>query len=599
MRSLRRLVPYYQPYRRQAVLGLLLVIGSAALSALLPWLVRTAVDGLATGVPIVRLWQIAAAMVALALASGGARYWMREILNGISRRIEFDLRNDLFTHLESLDAPYFSHSRTGDIMARLTNDLSAVRMAAGPAIMYLVNTVAGGLFALVFMLQISGRLTLLALLPVVLLPIVTARMGSAIHVRFEAVQEHFASLTTLAQENLAGVRIVRAYRQEAAEEERFGGLNAEYLERNMRLVRLWGLLNPTFGLLAGLGSAIVLGVGGALVVRGAISIGSFVAFGFYLGILTWPLISLGWVTNLLQRGDASMGRLNEIFDASPAVVSIPNARELPRTTTGRSLEFRRVGFHYPVRRSPPPDGGNAPDREAPRWVLRDISFSVPAGGTLGVVGATGSGKSALMDLIPRLYDPQEGEIMMDGAPIRDIPLESYRAEIGYVPQESLLFSERIGANIAYGTSSESDTRRAADVAQLTETLAALPSGYDTMLGERGINLSGGQKQRTAIARALAQDPPIVVLDDALSAVDAQTEARILAGLRDALAGRTSVIVSHRLAAVRDADRILVLDRGRIVEEGTHAELVARDGRYWELLRRQQLEEELEENRVGS
>jgi ATP-binding cassette subfamily B protein len=509
---------------------------------------------------------------------------MRELLNGVSRRIEYDLRNSLFVHLASLDASYFGQMRTGDIMARLTNDLGAVRMAAGPAIMYLVNTIAGGLFALYFMLRIDERLTLIAVLPMLALPILMARVGTAIHARFEAVQEHFSTITTRAQENLAGTRIVRAYRQEPAEIARFGALNDEYLSRNMRLVKLWGMLNPLFGLLAGLGAAFVLGAGGVLVVRGTISVGDFVAFGFYLAILTWPLIALGWVINLFQRGAASMARLNEILDVIPAIASPASARHLPPTAAGRSLEFRNVSFHYPTAAGDPT-----------RWVLRDISFNLPAGGTLGVVGATGSGKSALMDLIPRLYDPQEGEILIDGVPIRELSIEELRRETGFVPQESLLFSDTIAANLGYGTDDAEAARWAAGVAQLDQTIAGFPGGFDTMLGERGINLSGGQKQRATLARALARKPSVVLLDDALSAVDTHTESEILAALRGALADRTAVISSHRTSAIRDASWIIVLEEGRIVEQGRHAELLERGGRYWTLLRRQQLVESIEED----
>jgi ATP-binding cassette subfamily B protein len=509
---------------------------------------------------------------------------MRELLNGVSRRIEYDLRNSLFVHLGSLDASFFARMRTGDIMARLTNDLGAVRMAAGPAIMYLVNTIAGGLFALYFMLRIDERLTLIAVLPMLVLPILMAKVGTAIHHRFEAVQEHFSTITTRAQENLAGTRIVRAYRQEAAEVARFGAMNTEYLERNMKLVKLWGMLNPLFGLLAGLGAVFVLGAGGSSALRGEISVGDFVAFGFYLGILTWPLIALGWVINLFQRGAASMARLNDMFDVAPAIASPVTPRILPPAVAGRSLEFRGVGFRYP-----------AAEGDPERWVLRDISFVVPAGGTLGVVGATGSGKSALIDLIPRLFDPQEGEILIDGVPIRELSVEALRREVGFVPQESLLFSDTIGANLAYGTDDADAARWAARVAQLDATIESFPGGYDTMLGERGINLSGGQKQRAALARALARKPSIVLLDDALSAVDTHTESEILGALRGALAGRTAVIASHRISAIRDASWIIVLEEGRIVEQGHHAELLERGGRYWALLRRQQLVEAIEED----
>jgi ATP-binding cassette subfamily B multidrug efflux pump len=598
VKALKRLIPYFRPYRAALAFGLFLVVASSGLTSVVPWLLREALDAMEQGAPMARIWTLAAYMLALALVGGAARYGMREMLNGISRRIEYDLRNDLFVHLESLDAGYFARTRTGEIMARLTNDLSAVRMAAGPSIMYLVNTIFGGAFALAFMLRIDHRLTALALLPMLLLPVLTLKLGTKIHDRFEDVQAHFGKVTTLTQENLSGVRVVRAYRQEGAEIERFRGMNDIYLAKNMRLARLYGIMNPAFGLLAGLGTLTVLGVGGMAAVRGTISIGSFVGFGLYLSMLTWPLIALGWVTNLFQRGGASMGRLNEILDAPTTITTPEHPRALPPTSGGRSIEFRGVGFHYPTK-----------DKNETRWVLRDVSFTIPRGATVGIVGATGSGKSALMDLIPRFHDPQEGEILMDGVPVREVPLRDLRSEIGYVPQESLLFSDTIGSNVGYGVASHplpagltapaggedapADAKWAAGIAQLDETIAGFPDGWSTMLGERGINLSGGQKQRAALARALARHPQIVLLDDALSAVDSHTEAAILRSLREALAGRTAVIASHRISAIREASWIIVLDEGRVVEQGRHDELMAARGRYWQLLRRQQLVESIE------
>ena len=588
MKALQRLLPYYRPYRSQVVFGLAFVVLSSAFTSVMPWLLRAGIDGIRGDAPDRRIWTLAGAMIGVALVAGVLRYGMRELINGLSRRIEYDLRNDLFSRLMTLDAGYFGRMRTGDVMARLTNDLSAVRQAVGPAIMYLTNTVAGGVFALYFMLRIDGRLTLLAVTPMVLLPVMTIWLGRAIHARFEAVQEHFSAMTTRAQENLAGARVVRAYRQERAELDRFAALNDEYLAKNMRLVRLYGIMNPAFGLLGGLGAVAVLGLGGTLAVRGTISVGAFVAFGLYLGMLTWPLIALGWVVNLFQRGGASAGRLLEILDHVPAVRDPVPARTLPPATTGRSVEYRNVSFHYP----PPAD-------TQPRWVLRDISFTVPAGSTLAVVGATGSGKSALLELLARVYDAQEGSVLIDGVPITSLPLDELRREIGFVPQESLLFSETIRENLTYGTDDGAAAEWAASVAQLDTTIEGFPGGYDTLLGERGINLSGGQKQRAALARALARRPSIVVLDDALSAVDTHTEAHILRGLREALKGRTAIIASHRISAVRDATWIIVLDDGRIVEQGTHVDLIAAGGRYWTLLRRQQLEDAIEDEPVTS
>ncbi len=588
MSSLRRLFPYYRPYRKDVAIGLALVVGSAALSSVGPLFLRRALDDITAGQPLRGIWLLAAAMVGVSLVGGTGRFWMRKLMNGVSRWIEYDLRNDLFAHLELADSTYYTTIRTGDLMARLTNDLSAVRMAAGPAIMYLANTIFGGAFALAFMISISPRLTLVAALPMALLPVVGIVLGKHIHSRFEAVQAHFSDLTTLAQENLAGVRIVRAFRQEQAEIARFESLNEGYLEKNMRLAWLYGIMQPGFSIFAGLGMVAVIWFGGGLVVRGTISVGSFVAFGMYLAMLTWPLIALGWVINLFQRGAASMTRLLDILDARSMLAEPEHPRALPPAAAGRSIEFRNVGFHYP--RDP-----HSPAGAEPRWVLRHVTFIAPAGSTIGVVGATASGKSALMDLMPRLFDPQEGEILLDGVPIRDLSVTTLRREIGYVPQESFLFSDTIGSNLVYGTTDAAAGEWAADVAQLTETIADFPGGFETLLGERGINLSGGQKQRAALARALARKPSIVILDDALSAVDTHTEAEILRGLRDALAGRTALIASHRVSAIRDATWIIVLDEGRIVEQGRHTGLLAAGGRYWSLLRRQQLEDAIEDD----
>ena len=583
MSSLRRLLPYYRPYLRDVAIGLVLVVASAAFSSVGPWFLRRALDGIRAGGPVRTIWFLGAAMIGAALIGGVGRFWMRKLLNGVSRWIEYDLRNDLFQQLETVDPTYYSSVRTGDLMARLTNDLSAVRMAAGPAIMYLMNTIAGGAFALAFMANMSPRLTLIAALPLALLPVVGILMGRHIHSRFEAVQSHFSDLTTLAQENLAGVRIVRAFRQEDAETARFAVLNEGYLQKNMALAQLYGIMHPAFSIFAGLGMVAVLWVGGSMVLNGTISVGSFVAFGIYLGMLTWPLIALGWVINLFQRGAASMARLLDILDAKSRLIEAAHPRVLGAASAGRSLEFRNVGFHYPT------EAGSEP-----RWVLRNISFTAPAGSTIGVVGATASGKSALIDLVPRLFDPQEGEILLDGIPIRDLELACLRREIGYVPQESFLFSDTIASNLAYGTDDRQPADWAASIAQLADTIESFPGGYETVLGERGINLSGGQKQRAALARALARRPSVVLLDDALSAVDTHTEAEILGSLRNAIAAKTALIASHRVSAIRDATWIIVLDGGRIVEQGRHAELLVTGGRYWALLSRQQLEESIEQ-----
>ena len=588
MKSLARLLPWARPYRWRFAAGLACVVISTALYSLIPTLLRRAIDTMGTGAPFIDLLSIAGVMIALTLVMAWFRFNMREILNGVSRQIENDIRDALFARLTTLDAAWYDRTRTGEIMARLTNDLGAVRMAAGPAVMYLTNTIFGGLFALLFMVAISPRLTLIAVAPMIALPAVTLWLGRAIHDRFERVQSSFGSITTLVQEHLSGVRIVRAYRQEAPERARFDELSSEYLERNLRLVRINGLMTPSFTFFAGLGAAVVLGIGGSMVVDGILSVGAFVAFGLYLANLTWPLIALGWVTSLFQRGAASMTRVLEILDARPSITdpSPERLRTLPPNEGGRSLTFEQVSFSYPAR---------AGEVSSSRSILSDISVTVPAGSVLGVVGATGSGKTTLLELIPRIYDLSGGRILLDGVDIRDIPLAELRAEIGFVPQESILFSDTLMANLGYGTESDDDARWAAGIAQLEETISRLPHGWETMLGERGINLSGGEKQRSAMARALARRPAVVILDDALSAVDTHTEAAILRGLREAFssAGRTAIIASHRITAIRDAHWIIVLDGGRLVEQGRHDELIAARGRYWTLLRRQQLEDEIE------
>jgi ATP-binding cassette subfamily B protein len=586
-RTLRRLLPYYHPYRLQVALGVAAVVTSSALVALQPSFLQRGLDSMREGAAARDLLGLAMVMLVTALASGVLRFTMRFTMNGVSRRIETDLRRQLFERLTTLDAGWYAAWRTGDLMARLTNDLSAVRMAAGPAIMYFATTLAGGLFALTMMVRISPRLTALALLPMIGLPVLMLRLGKLVHTRFEHVQEQFSRLSTRAQENLAGVRVVRAYRQEGAEMARWNQLGEEYLDANMALARLNGLMSPGFALLAGLGMAVTIAAGGTLLIEAQLTVGSYVAFTIYLGMLTWPLIALGWTTNLFQRGAASLTRVLQLLDASPVTVHDTGMAHLPTGGTGRRIEYRNVSFHFPA-------------SDEVRWVLRDVSFTIPAGGTLAIVGATGSGKSALMDLLPRLYEPQGGEILIDGVNIRDIPLATLRAAVGYVPQESLLFSETVGDNITYGLAGNaSDTHVAARrdqatrIAQLADTIAGLPAGYDTRLGERGINLSGGQKQRAALARALARQPDIVLLDDALSAVDTHTEAAILHGLREALAGRTAIIASHRVSTVREADHIIVLDAGRVVESGSHEQLVAHNGRYADMLRRQQLLDAIE------
>ena len=581
MRELRALLPYLRPYRVIMAAGLAMVLVSNALNVRVPHYLERGIDALRSGAPFADVRRLALVLVAVALAGGVARYFMRQILNSASRRVETDLRNQLFDHGQRMSAEFYDRYPTGELMARATNDLLAVRMVAGPALMYVIDTIIRTALIVPAMVRISSVLAALSLLPLVALPFAMVVLGNRIHRRTLDIQRTFGDISTFVHEDLSGVRVVRAYRQEGAEIAAFRELNEEYRRRNLALARVQGVFYPLLAALGGVGGLTILYVGGRLVIAGTVTVGAFVAFGVYLAMLVWPMIALGWAVNLIQRGAASMGRINELFRAEPAVR--PPTRPIllpPRGRNGRALTVDGVWFRYPA----------AVDRG---WVLEDISFHLEPGASLAIVGATGAGKSALAELLVRTYDPERGRILIDGVDLRDIPLAELRSAVGFVPQETFLFSETLRDNVLLGAPDDGRLERVAEVSQLSEAVSALPEGYDTMLGERGINLSGGQKQRTAIARALAQDPPIFVLDDALSAVDAHTEARILAALRNALARRTSIIVSHRLAAVRDAGRILVLERGRVVEEGTHVELAARDGRYWELLRRQQIEEELE------
>jgi ATP-binding cassette subfamily B protein len=582
MNELRTLLPYLRPYRREYALGMALVVVSNYFTTRGVKYIQGAVDALRAGAGFAEVRYAIGLLLAVAVLGGLARYGMRELLNSGSRRVETDLRDHLYRHLQRMSAEFYDRYPTGDVMARTTNDLLAVRMVAGPAVMYLVDTTIRALLIAPAMVVINPRLTLYALVPMLGLPVAMVSLGQRIHRRSQAIQEQFSDLTSQAHENLSGVRVVRAYRQEAAEIAAFRGLSDAYLARNVELARIQGVFFPLLTLLGGLSALSVLYVGGRLVMAGTITVGGFIAFGVYLGMLVWPMIALGWAANLVQRGAASMGRINQLFRERPAIAEPEAPLALPPARGGRTVEFRGVSFAYP----------GARDRGA---VLEDISFRVEAGRSLAIVGPTGSGKSSLADLLVRAYDPDAGAVLIDGVDIRRLALADLRRAVGFVPQETFLFSQTLRENVLLGAPDDGRLERVAEVAQLTEALPVLPHGFDTLLGERGINLSGGQKQRSAIARALAQDPPVFVLDDALSAVDAQTEAKILRALRGALVGRTSVIVSHRLAAVRDADWILVLDRGRIVEQGAHADLIARGGRYWELLRRQQLEEELEES----
>jgi len=580
---LRPLFPYLRRYSRDFVWGGLSAIIANIIWIFFPQVIRVAIDDLNQGVTQRKILLYAGLLVLISAAKGVFLFLTRWIIIGISREIEFDLRNDLFRHLERQPAAYFQQHRTGDIMARMTNDLNAVRMLLGPAIMYSANTVLVSVGALYFLLRISPWLTLVALVPLPLVSILVQSLGRKIHERFERIQAMYSEISAQAQENFSGARLIRAFAQEEAQIAAFEKANKENIRRGLRLVQLMGMLWPTLEFVLGLALAITLLVGGHEVLSHRISIGDFVAFNTYMVMLTWPVIALGWVVNLWQRGTASVVRIDELLSNQPTIDNAVADASIPADLTLRGeIEFRNLSFSY--------SGADAGRSE----VLHSLSLKIPAGSSLAIVGPTGSGKSTLINLIPRLYDAAPGTVLIDGRPIRDYPLEVLRANIGFVPQETFLFSQTIRGNIAFGApwATDSQVLEAAEAAHIRREFEEFPAGFATTVGERGVTLSGGQKQRTAIARAVIRDPRILILDDALSSVDTYTEEQILRELQRVMQGRTTLFISHRISTVRHADQIAVLVAGRIVELGTHDELISRNGYYADLFQKQLLEEEL-------
>jgi ATP-binding cassette subfamily B multidrug efflux pump len=576
--SLLYLLPYLSRYRSKLMMGFLMVLLTVIAGMFSPWILKYVVDDLKGAFSREKLPYYAALLIGASLVEGFFRFWMRKILIGVSREIEYDLRNDFLRQLQRHSLSFFQSRNTGDLMSRATNDLNAVRSVLGPGIMYSVTTFITVIIATTILLRVSWKLTLLAYVPLTLASVTVKQFGQQIHDRFEMIQEQFSTISTKAQENLSGIRVVKAFAREQSEIGEFRNLNHEYVRRSISLIRLWGVFYPLMSALLGVSTVALLWFGGRQVINGSLSLGEFVAFMGYLGMLIWPTIAAGWVINIFQRGSASMARMLEILEAEP---QIRNSGETAAPPAPRgAVEIRNLTFQYPG---------------STRKVLHDVNLTLRAGESLAIVGRTGSVKSTLINLLPRLFDPPPGTVFIDGCDVREWPLAELRRMIGYVPQETFLFSDTLAENIGFGRNGdvpEKEIEWAARVAQISEDIKGFPNGLKTFVGERGITLSGGQKQRVAISRAITVEPQILILDDSLSNVDTDTEERILEQLSEVMKHRTTILVSHRISTVRKAHQIIVLEEGRIAERGTHESLMELQGIYWELYQKQLLEEEL-------
>jgi ATP-binding cassette, subfamily B, multidrug efflux pump len=576
-KSLSRLWPYVSRYKGQFVLGFLALVITQVVGVTVPLVIKETIDAIDHGTTSRQLLIFAAMLLGIAAAKAVFQFWMRWILIGISRDIEYDLRNDLFRHLMRLSQRYYTQTRTGDLMSKLTNDLNAVRNLVGPGIMYSANTVVLGVLTIGLMLHLDWRLTLLSLAPLPLASVAVKAFGQQIHDRFEKIQAMYSVMTEKVRENLAGVRVLRAFCQESAEEAAFDTMNKEFVEKNKGLIWISSFLWPALALLFAASLLLIMVVGGHHVLTGRITVGTFVAFNVYLFYLIFPIIALGWVTNIVQRGLASLGRMWMIFETQPDIDDRDVSENAPSELRGE-IEFRSLRFSY--------NG---------KQILKDVNLHIPAGKTVAIVGATGSGKTTLVNLVPRLYDAPPGSVLIDGVPVRQIPLETLRRHVGFVPQETFLFSDTVRENVKFGApdAPDAEVERATEISNILPDIQGFPKQFGTMVGERGLTLSGGQKQRTAISRAVIRDPRILILDDALSSVDTYTEEKILRHLTEVMAGRTTLLISHRVSTIRNADEIAVLHDGEIVERGTHEELLAMNGHYTELYNKQLIEEELE------